>query len=144
MSSVAAADHYEVLIVGGGTAGLTVAARLGRAGVTDIAVLEPSASHYYQPLWTLVGGGRAPQRITVRPQARVIPSGVSWPARLRPTARTGRDAGPARRLQQLPVRPGPAHLAVHPRPAGRHRPVHDAAQAGQVRRRPAEDRLPGR
>jgi sulfide:quinone oxidoreductase len=46
------ADHHEVLIVGGGTAGLTVPARLRRAGITDIAVLDPSDSHYYQPLWT--------------------------------------------------------------------------------------------
>jgi sulfide:quinone oxidoreductase len=71
-------DHHEVLIVAGGTAGLTVAARLRRAGVTDIAVLDPSGSHCYQPLWTLVGGGRAAQRDTVRRQSEVMPEGVSW------------------------------------------------------------------
>ena len=70
--------HHQVLIAGGGTAGLTVAARLRRAGVSDIAVLDPSASHYYQPLWTLVGGGRAPAASTVRPQASLIPGGVTW------------------------------------------------------------------
>ena len=43
-----------------------------------MAVLEPSASHYCQPLWTLVGGGRAPQRASVRPQSRVMPKGVTW------------------------------------------------------------------
>jgi len=64
--------------VGGGSAGLTLAARLRRSGLPDVAVLEPSASHYYQPLWTLVGGGRAPQRASVRPQARVMPEGVTW------------------------------------------------------------------
>ncbi|MGI3198956.1 FAD-dependent oxidoreductase [Streptomyces sp. GLT-R25] len=36
--------HHRVLIVGGGTAGITVAARLRRAGVTDVAVLEPARS----------------------------------------------------------------------------------------------------
>jgi sulfide:quinone oxidoreductase len=77
-SDKTSADHHEVLIVGGGTAGLTVAARLRRAGVTDIAVLDPSGSHYYQPLWTLVGGGRAAQHATVRRQSEVIPEGVSW------------------------------------------------------------------
>ncbi len=41
-------------------------------------MLEPSASHYYQPLWPLVGGGRAPQRASVRPLARVMPEGVTW------------------------------------------------------------------
>ncbi len=62
--------HHEVLIVGGGSAGLTLAARLRRSGLPDVAVLEPSASHYYQPLWTLVGGGPAPQGASVRPQSR--------------------------------------------------------------------------
>ncbi len=33
--------RHQVLIVGGGTAGITVAARLQRAGVADIAVIEP-------------------------------------------------------------------------------------------------------
>jgi sulfide:quinone oxidoreductase len=31
-----------VLIIGGGTAGITVAARLRRAGEHDVAVVEPS------------------------------------------------------------------------------------------------------
>jgi sulfide:quinone oxidoreductase len=44
--------HHKVLIVGGGSAGLTLAARLRRCGLPDVAVLEPSASHYYQPPWT--------------------------------------------------------------------------------------------
>lgn len=70
--------HHEVIIVGGGTAGITVAARLRRAGVDDIAVVEPSADHYYQPLWTLVGGGRAGVSASMRPEAKVIPGGVTW------------------------------------------------------------------
>ena len=70
--------HHQVVIAGGGTAGITVAARLRRAGVRDIAVIEPSASHYYQPLWTLVGGGRATALSTVRPQVSVMPKDVTW------------------------------------------------------------------
>jgi len=77
MSAPGQARH-QVLIVGGGTAGITVAARLRRAGVTDIAVVEPSGSHYYQPLFTLVGGGRAPASETVRPEASVMPKSVVW------------------------------------------------------------------
>ncbi len=71
-------DHHKVLIIGGGTAGITVAARLQRAGVTGIAIVEPSTSHYYQPLFTVVGGGRAPASATVRPEASVMPKGVLW------------------------------------------------------------------
>jgi sulfide:quinone oxidoreductase len=58
MNSTNSSDgRHKVLIVGGGSAGLTLAARLRRSGLPDVAVLEPSDSHYYQPLWTLVGGG---------------------------------------------------------------------------------------
>jgi sulfide:quinone oxidoreductase len=71
-------SHHEVVIVGGGTAGITVAARLHRAGVADVVVVEPSDRHYYQPLWTLVGGGLADAASTVRPEARVMPKGVTW------------------------------------------------------------------
>jgi len=51
--------HHDILIVGGGNAGLSVAARLRHAGHKGIGLIEPSEKHYYQPLWTLVGGGRA-------------------------------------------------------------------------------------
>lgn len=64
--------------MGGGTAGVTVAARLRRAGERDVAIVEPSVVHYYQPLWTLVGGGAADMRTTVRAEASVVPPGVAW------------------------------------------------------------------
>ncbi|MFI6467926.1 FAD-dependent oxidoreductase [Streptomyces sp. NPDC050538] len=70
--------HRHVVIVGGGSAGISVAARLRRAGVTGIALIEPSDTHCYQPLWTLVGGGQAPLRATRRPEASVVPDGVHW------------------------------------------------------------------
>ena len=70
--------HHRVVILGGGTAGLTVAARLLRAKVDDVAVVEPSEEHYYQPLWTLVGGGIASAGSSVRRTASVMPRGVSW------------------------------------------------------------------
>ena len=73
-----ASDHHKVLIVGGGTAGISVAARLRRAGVNGVTIVEPSSQHYYQPLFTLVGGGRAPQSETVRPEADVMPKGAGW------------------------------------------------------------------
>ncbi|MBC3193428.1 NAD(P)/FAD-dependent oxidoreductase [Pseudonocardia sp. C8] len=69
---------HRILIVGGGSAGISVAARLRRAGEHDVAVIEPAVTHYYQPLWTLVGGGRAPVEESARPQASVMPKGVTW------------------------------------------------------------------
>lgn len=70
--------HHRIVIIGGGTAGLSVASRLRRANYDDIAILEPSEFHYYQPLWTLVGGGRAPQKESRRKEATVMPQGVHW------------------------------------------------------------------
>lgn len=69
---------HEVLIIGGGTAGVTVAARLLRKHYTDVAVIEPSDKHYYQPLWTLVGGGQATAGETERAEASVMPRGAAW------------------------------------------------------------------
>lgn len=69
---------HRVLIVGGGTAGITVAARLLRKGYSDVAIIEPSDTHYYQPLWTLVGGGQAKASSTARPEASVMPKGATW------------------------------------------------------------------
>ncbi|MEV4492555.1 FAD/NAD(P)-binding oxidoreductase [Micromonospora coxensis] len=70
--------HHQVVIVGGGAAGISVAARLRRKGVTDVALIEPSDSHYYQPLWTLVGAGLARAGETVRAQRTLVPKGVRW------------------------------------------------------------------
>ena len=64
---------HQILIVGGGTAGIAVAARMLRKGYSDVAVLEPSSTHYYQPLWTLVGCGQAKAPSTERTEASVMP-----------------------------------------------------------------------
>jgi sulfide:quinone oxidoreductase len=69
---------HQVLIIGGGTAGITVAARLLRKGHTDVAVMEPSDKHYYQAMWTLVGGGQATASSTERPEASVMPKKATW------------------------------------------------------------------
>lgn len=72
-------DHYQVLIVGGGTAGITVAAWLANeANAPKIAIIEPSTKHYYQPMWTLVGGGVFPKELSERNEADTIPPGVTW------------------------------------------------------------------
>jgi sulfide:quinone oxidoreductase len=71
--------HHQILIVGGGAAGITAAAQLKRAHpALDVAILEPSAEHYYQPGWTLVGAGVFSLDETRRAEADLIPSGVTW------------------------------------------------------------------
>lgn len=72
-------SHHQIVIVGGGTAGVTTAARLHNADPSlDIAIIEPSDKHYYQPLWTLVGGGMFTPEQSGRDEADVIPYGVEW------------------------------------------------------------------
>jgi len=75
---MADAHRHEVVIVGGGSAGITTAARLRRAGMRDVAIVEPSDTHYYQPLWTIAGGGLVDVAKSARPQASVMPKGVTW------------------------------------------------------------------
>ena len=72
--------HHQIVVVGGGTAGISVAARLtnGWFNKRDVAVIEPADTHYYQPLWTLVGGGVVPKEITGRPMKSVMPKRVRW------------------------------------------------------------------
>ncbi|MGB9282259.1 MAG: FAD/NAD(P)-binding oxidoreductase [Pseudonocardiaceae bacterium] len=75
---MAASIKHRIVIVGGGSAGISVAARLRRRGESDVAVIDPAVTHYYQPLWTLVGGGCAPVEESARAQAKVMPHGVAW------------------------------------------------------------------
>jgi sulfide:quinone oxidoreductase len=79
MTPSAIKDHYQVLILGGGTAGITVAAQLRRKLKTyDVAIVEPSTKHYYQPLWTLVGAGVFPKEQSERDELAFIPTGADW------------------------------------------------------------------
>lgn len=73
-----AGQHHEVLIVGGGNAGVSLAARLHRYGVKDVAVVEPRDHHFYQPLFSHIAGGRAKESEAVRSQHSVMPRGVEW------------------------------------------------------------------
>lgn len=71
-------SSHDVVIIGGGTAGITVAARLRNKGVKDIVIVDPASTHWYQPLWTLVGAGLVNAKVTAKPMASVIPRGVTW------------------------------------------------------------------
>ncbi|ACJ32666.1 FAD/NAD(P)-binding oxidoreductase [Anoxybacillus flavithermus] len=71
----------KVAIVGSGSAGISIAARLLRKNRQlhgQVLLIDPSDKHYYQPLWTLVGGGAAKVEDSVREQASLIPDGAKW------------------------------------------------------------------
>ena len=73
--------HHQIVIIGGGAAGITVAARLKRLDqndTLDIAIIEPSTAHYYQPAFTLVGGGACKLETTQRAETSLVPSKVTW------------------------------------------------------------------
>lgn len=72
------APQHEVVIIGGGNAGVSLAARLKRYGVKDIALIEPKEHHLYQPLFSHIAGGRAQVKEAVRSQESVTPKGVAW------------------------------------------------------------------
>jgi sulfide:quinone oxidoreductase len=68
---------FEVVIVGGGAAGIAVAASLkARRPGLDIAIIDPADIHYYQPGWTMVGGGVFDAAETARTMGSLIPRGV--------------------------------------------------------------------
>lgn len=69
---------FEVVVIGGGNAGVSLAARLQRYGVKDVALIEPRDHHLYQPLFSHIAGGRASAEEAVRSQESVIPDGVTW------------------------------------------------------------------
>lgn len=72
-------SSYDIVIVGGGSAGCAIAASLKkREPSLKIAIIEPSDNHYYQPAWTLVGAGEYDVNKTVRPTAQAIPADVTW------------------------------------------------------------------
>ena len=71
--------HHQVLIIGGGTAGIMTAAFMKRKSPSvEIAIMEPSENHYYQAAWTLVGAGTFNYDETRRDEKELIPHGVDW------------------------------------------------------------------
>ncbi len=74
------ASSYRIVVVGGGAAGISVAARLSRTlrKNANMAIIEPSSDHYYQPGWTLVGGGTFRLEATRRQESTLIPRHSVW------------------------------------------------------------------
>ncbi|MCX6216795.1 FAD/NAD(P)-binding oxidoreductase [Spirosoma sp.] len=73
------ATHFHVLVVGGGNAGLSATAQLlHKDPSVQIGIIEPSAKHYYQPAWTLVGAGQFDVKDTEKNEQNYIPEGADW------------------------------------------------------------------
>lgn len=70
---------HQVVVIGAGAAGTSVAASLLRQRPDlDVAIIEPNDIHYYQPAFTLVGGGAYSLAKTARPQAQTLPKNARW------------------------------------------------------------------
>jgi sulfide:quinone oxidoreductase len=73
------AENYDIVIVGGGSAGIATAASiLRRRRDVSVAIVEPSDVHYYQPGWTMVGAGVFDSGFTRRDEASLIPRDARW------------------------------------------------------------------
>ncbi len=71
--------HYQILIIGGGTAGIMTAAQFKVANSSlQIGLIDPADMHYYQAAWTLVGANTYNYEDTGRPLKSLIPKGVDW------------------------------------------------------------------
>lgn len=70
--------RHDVVIVGGGNAGISLAARLRRIGAHDVALVSPDRPHRYRPMLNYVAGGQASMTELTRPAASVVPDGCTW------------------------------------------------------------------
>lgn len=71
--------QYDVVVVGAGTGGIAVTASLlKRKPHLKIAILDSATQHYYQPGWTMVGGGVFDAATTRRETKQLIPRGATW------------------------------------------------------------------
>ncbi len=71
-------DRREVLIVGAGNAGISLAARLLRDGVREVTIVAAQPVHRYKPLLNYVAGGEAKMADLERPMSDVVPDGCEW------------------------------------------------------------------
>ena len=70
---------FDVVIVGAGAGGISAAASLkARKPGLEIAIIDPADIHYYQPGWTMVGGGIFDASETAKTMGSLIPRGVKW------------------------------------------------------------------
>ena len=70
---------FQIVIIGAGNAGISVAAQLLRKNSgLNIALIDPSEYHYYQPAYTLVAAGVFDINKTKKFQKDYIPQNTTW------------------------------------------------------------------
>ncbi len=77
--SSSSTNKFDILVLGGGSAGIAITASiLARDKKLKIGIIEPKDKHYYQPAWTLVGGGAFNINDTVKSMHEVVPARAQW------------------------------------------------------------------
>ena len=72
-------NHFQIVIIGGGTGGIMSAATLlAKDKSLSIAIIEPADYHYYQAAWTLVGANTFDFEKSRKKMSDVMPKGVTW------------------------------------------------------------------
>lgn len=67
------------MVVGGGSGGCAVAAKFSRKlKKNELVIIEPAEKHYYQPMFTLVGGGIKKVDNTWKLMKDVLPKNSTW------------------------------------------------------------------
>ncbi|KAA0189173.1 hypothetical protein HAZT_HAZT008612, partial [Hyalella azteca] len=70
---------YELVVVGGGAGGCAAAAKFSsKLGAGKVAIIEPADMHYYQPMFTLIGGGMKTLKNSCKPMSKVLPKKADW------------------------------------------------------------------
>ncbi|CAL2039190.1 unnamed protein product [Caenorhabditis brenneri] len=78
-TSAVCAKHFKLLVVGGGAGGLGAASKFARKlPKGSVGIVEPHEDHYYQPGFTLVGGGLMTLEANIRKEAKLIPRDATW------------------------------------------------------------------
>ncbi|CAD5216257.1 unnamed protein product [Bursaphelenchus xylophilus] len=78
-SRVFCKESYRLVVVGAGTGGTAIAAQFSNSlPKGQIAIIDSSPVHYYQPGFTLLGGGLAPPATLRKERQSTLAKNVKW------------------------------------------------------------------
>lgn len=70
--------RHDLVIIGAGNAGISLAARARRLGCRDVVVIAPGTPHRYRPLLNYVAVGQATMSRLTKPTESVMPQGCEF------------------------------------------------------------------